>query len=262
MPRHLTVITVIIFTVALILGAFFAISTFRIIKEMGVISRPESTMFPVGAELEALIPQERVDGLTQEMLDLDGDGIDELVVGYALLAPSSITESGTLPQLRAFRRNGDSWQPIGDFSFPVQGYANSDEWRVLSGVPSFERKDFDGDRREELFIRLGTGSEFFSAALIVWWRDGKLSWLPVFDGNGEQMVPIFREGGTTAEAWRLLLEDATGGGGLEVVIAHGRFDNEKAVGQWEYEVYVERGGAYYYDDTLSRQLNDSGRSPL
>lgn len=260
--RHLNVIVVIVFALALILGAFFALSAFRILRETQPASlRSHETRLLVGAELDALLPSEHVGTIAQELIDFDGDGKDELVVGYAV-QHAEISESRTLPRLRVFREQNERWIFVHEFAFSIEGYRNQNDWRVLEGSASFEKKDIDGDRKEELFIQLGMGSEFFRAMLVVVMRDGKLMWLPMIDQFGIPILPIFREGGTSADAWHMLLEDVNGGGGLEIVRAYGQLNSEHIHGIWEYQVYVESGGVYQYDVDLSDLFTASGQTPV
>lgn len=252
---------VVIAILAIMLALFFGWMIFILGRASNLDNLPIATTFPFGLELSELLPLNYVGAVSQDFVDLDADGQKELVIGFGMPNGSSLSASSIVPHLRVFKKIGNDWRVVSEFAFaalPEQNFANASNWH-FSGVPSFERKDIDGDHREELFVRLDIGNDFFRAITIVVWRGGTLTWLPLEDEGGRPLIPAFLEGGTTSESRRLIIEDASQGGGLDLISAHGRLDAGTGFEKWTYDVFVEGGGIYRYDRALSTAITSSGR---
>ncbi|MDP3985132.1 MAG: hypothetical protein Q8P82_00030 [bacterium] len=259
MERKTRITLIFFFAAIVVLVTFFGGALFRLVREAQEADEARFVqLFPSGAELIALLPAGVSGPFTQDLVELDEMPGRELVIGYALRDREAV-----LPRVRAFRKFEDSWSLVSEFRFLVDPYtyANAAEWGKLSGVPSFERKDIDGNGREEIFTRLDIGSQFYRATGIVVWNGEDLVWLPLYDREGKLILPLFLEGGTPTEARRLFAEDASGGGGLDIIAAHGLVDPQTGVQRWQYEIFVERDGAYWFDASLSEAYTAVGRPP-
>lgn len=249
----------VIATVAL--AAVFVFAIAQTLRARDAQTPPFVSLYPDVASVHQLVPE--ADGsVSQERIDLNGDGKEELVIGFTVPERHELV-SVEAPRARVFERVEGAWKLISTFVFAGTGtYRNATDAALLRGVPSFERKDINGDGHEELFVHLGVGSEFFQTITILVWQNNALTWLPIVGSDGQAILPIFSDGGTTNEVHRAFVQDANDGGGLEIIFARGTVSSTDGNQHWNYMIYVEHSGVYVFDPHLSSLYTARGLNSL
>jgi hypothetical protein len=221
---------------------FYGKDIWEYLKSFGKSDEPEVVVqTPPPAYAERKFPAGfSSEGLREKLLDLDNDGVMELLL---------TSFDGAKAQVALVDSRDNAKTLSGVFNFPQSGFAGEFLFKPTEAPEIYQTMDLNANGKEEMIFDLKDYGAYTTTYGIVIFSNKTFSWLELEEKDGKMRPAIFRDGASVrnANVFKTLLEEKA----IVEVAGAGDGNNNWT---WEVSAYKWNGEVYKYDQALSAKI--------
>jgi hypothetical protein len=180
-------------------------------------------------------------GLIEKKLDLNNDGVDELLL-------ATLSSSGPKAALVDPKDNSKLLSNI--FAFPQKGFSDEYTFKSKEAPEISQTLDLNKDGRDELIFELKDYGAYTSTFGIVSYDGKKMNWVILENKDGTMRPAIFRDGASVRNASVFKIDENANRSIAEVLGA----GDDNGNWTWVVSAYKWNGTKYLYDASLSAKI--------